>query len=78
MQDTSGHILDHARAYFTIHIFHEAGGSDIYRITGADSRVIWTGDTARVKWTPIADGDSIVIRLDSIFTTDGCKTVPGP
>ncbi len=75
--DTTGRTIDHSRVYFTVVVYHAGGGSDVYHITGADGSVAWLGDTAVVSWSA-ADGDSVVISLDSIYTTDGCLTVPSP
>lgn len=78
MQDTTGRAIDHNQVYFTITVFHPLGGSDVYPIDGSHSAVFWSGDTAVVNWPMVADGDSVEITLDSLFTTDGCLTVPSP
>jgi len=72
--DTTGQTIDHSRTYFTILVFHEGGGVDTFWITGTDSHLSWIGDTVVVHWSPIADGDSVVIFVDSLYTTEGCRT----
>ena len=74
--DTTGQTIDISRTYFTVYVYHAGGGVDTYHITGSDSHLSWSGDTVSVYWSPVADGDSVVILIDSVYTTDGCRTIP--
>ena len=78
ISDTTGQTINHSRTYFTIRVYHSGGGSDTYSITGDSPAITWSGDTAEIDWTSISDGDSVVITLDSLFTDEGCRTVPTP
>jgi len=78
VRDPYGTAIDHTQTYFTIDVFHILGGSDTYNITGADGATAWAGDTATILWHTYIDGDSVVISIDSTFTTTGCKTVFEP
>ena len=78
ISDTSGRTIDHSRTFFTIINWHRSTGtSDTSHISGTDPAVSWSADTATVNWSTISDGDSVVITIDSLFTTDGCRTIPG-
>ncbi len=74
MWDSTGAIIDTARVYFTGIIRHTYGTSDTI---APSAFYIFFGDTVLAttygSWT---NGDTVIITLDSLFTTDGCKTVP--
>ncbi|RKZ33466.1 hypothetical protein DRQ33_04245 [bacterium] len=76
--DTTGQTIDHSRTYFTLYIYHYDGTADTIYITGDSGDVSWSGDTASIIWTPTDDGDSVVIVLDSVYTEEGCFTIPTP
>ncbi len=76
--DTAGVGIDSSRAYFTIINHHSSGSVDSFGLElpspyidfrfGEDSLLV-----LRNSWL---DGDSVTIILDSLFSEDGCKTLP--
>jgi len=74
MWDPTGSEIDTRRIYFTGIIQHNSGITDTII---PSMRFTFEGDTviATTYWH-YEDGDTVEIILDSLFTTDGCRTVP--
>ncbi len=78
--DTSGTASDTMRVHFTVNI-NRLSRPDTRFIVSEPSPYSWfTGTTgsrrAFVGNFPWSDGDTVTIRLDSLYTTDGCVTRP--
>ncbi|MBN2542726.1 hypothetical protein JXI42_07640 [bacterium] len=72
--DSTGADIDLDRIFFTMIIKYLRGGADTLT-PSAD--FLMTGDTVIVNLNgTYGSGDSITVTLDSLFTTDGCRTVP--
>ncbi len=73
-------LEDIESAFFTIKVFHPIGDSTVFYREGPAIDVLFSAvaDSTRITLTdiPYADGDSIWLSFDSLFTAEGCKTVP--
>jgi hypothetical protein len=71
---------DISSAFFTIRLYHDSGDSTVLYRAGPSASVIFIpeADSTRISLRdiPFADGDSVRITLDSLFTPAGCRTVP--
>ncbi len=78
VSDTSGFGIDTTRAYFTVIEHHPSGLADTSHIASPSANIIFdfASDTTIAVWDDWADGDSITITLDSLFSLDGCSTEP--
>jgi hypothetical protein len=82
IKDTSGIGIDTMQVHFTEQVFPNIGSPTITYIHEPSGWLYFTGDLVGLDslraiisgtW---ADGDSVSITLDSIFTTDSCKAFP--
>ncbi|RKZ33146.1 hypothetical protein DRQ33_04705, partial [bacterium] len=72
--DSTGMGIDTGRIYVSAIIHHLSGVVDTVSPT---INYITFGDTLFVEsWYNWIDGDSVIIRLDSLYSNDGCITIP--
>ena len=76
-RDTTGASIDTMRVYFTVHVINrETGADSSFSIVPVSPYLHFVGDTLGIVSFPGADGDSVVVTLDSLFNESGCRTVP--
>ncbi len=77
--DTAGYAIDTMGAYFTQKVFHASGSIDSLRISEPSPRLRFFGIAdsfiAEISGNWL-DGDSVIIRLDSLFNLNHCKIFP--
>ncbi|RKZ30777.1 hypothetical protein DRQ36_04250, partial [bacterium] len=81
INDTTGTGIDTMRVFFDVEIFRGGALFDSYTVSEPSDSLFFTifgaldslYATVRGNW---ADGDSVIINMDSVFTIDGCKTEP--
>ncbi len=76
----SGTDLDTTRTYFTVIISHPGGTADTMTLFEPTDHLSFVrSDTMwfATAFIEAANGDTVFIRLDSVYTTDGCITVFG-
>jgi len=79
IEEANGLEIDTLRSYFTRIIFHPSGTADTAHFRPPTSEIFWSGsdDIYDVYFGEnYADGDSVIIRLDSLFNVWGCKIIP--
>jgi hypothetical protein len=59
--------LNHARTYLRVFVRHASAAPNLFNILGTHTSTLWHGDTITVRWSPIANGDSVTVFLDSLF-----------
>jgi len=77
IQDTTGVAIDTSRLYFTIISNHPTGSADTLELVGTSRNVTLEGRPDSLIATVVyfyADGDSVVISLDSVYNVDSCLT----
>ncbi|MCD6595924.1 hypothetical protein J7L68_09675 [bacterium] len=74
MWDSTGVEIDTHRVYYSAIVHHLSGTTDTIVPTAIFTSY---GDTIAAEFfSTWWDNDSVTIILDSLFTTDGCKTIP--
>jgi len=78
VNDTAGFGIDTMRAYFTIIENHISGLADTSYLMPPSPRINFdfSMDSTITVWGNWAEGDSITITLDSLFSQDSCMTTP--
>jgi len=79
IMDTTGIPIDTMRVYFTVINNHSDGTADTAYIS--ESSVIldfsaWSDSVTATIFGSWADGDSILISLDSLYNANNCLTIP--
>jgi len=75
-RDSMGGRIDTMRVYFTIRVVNRTAGTDSsYILSEPTDFIEFTDDTIATVWGNWSDRDSVIISLDSLYTTSGCLTV---
>ena len=84
ISDPDGYDIDTLRTYFTVSVYHSDGTADTVHLhEPTDSLSFWCyADTlcsiiqVTVQGFTFENNDSVVVSLDSLFNSAGCKTEP--
>ncbi len=79
IQDTMGILIDTTRVWFTRIVNHPGGTADTTSILSSSPDVFFSSLSDSISATVFgmyADGDSVVITLDSLYNSNNCITIP--
>ncbi len=79
IEESDSTAIDTTAAFFTIYIYEDGVLTDSTCVNSPNPAIIWSGSEWNYDvsiFPSVADGDSVIITLDSLFNIYGCKIYP--